>query len=86
MENTVIRHDQSKKNRFSIKTPEPQIKQKKTDLVKKTSSGNTARRELRTEFPLLGNLSLDWEFQHPLGKIWGIEESRDFLGKWHFLG
>ena len=33
----------------------------------------------------MGNLSLDWEFQHLLGKIWGIEESRDFLEKWHFL-
>jgi len=34
MENTIIQHkflklDQSKKKRFSIKTPEPQMKQKK---------------------------------------------------------
>ena len=29
--------------------------------------------------------SLDWEFQHLLGKIWGIEESRDISGKLHFL-
>jgi len=37
-------------------------------------------------FPLLGNLSPDWDSQHLLGSIWGIDESRDFLGKWHFLG
>jgi len=42
MKNTVLRHtflklDQSKKPRFSIKILEAQIKQKKTDLVKKTA-------------------------------------------------
>jgi len=31
-----------KKPRFSIKTPEPQIKQKKTDLVKKTAVATPA--------------------------------------------
>jgi len=41
-------------------------------------------------FPLLGNLFLDWEFQHILMKnpgIWeiqGFEKSRHFLGKLHF--
>jgi len=35
-------------------------------------------------FPLLGNLSLDREFQHLLGKMRGIEESRDFGERWHF--
>ena len=38
-----------KKKRFSIKTPEHQIKQKKTDLVKKTSSGNTGEGQARTQ-------------------------------------
>jgi len=28
---------------------------------------------LKTGFPLSGNLSPDWAFQHLLGKIWGIE-------------
>jgi len=47
MENTVIQHtflkfDHSKKNRFSIKTPEPQIKQNKNRSSEKNSSGNTA--------------------------------------------
>jgi len=46
MENTVIQHtflkfDQSKKNRFSIKTPEPHIKQKNSRSSEKNSSGNT---------------------------------------------
>jgi len=40
----------------------------------------------RAGIPLLGNLSLDWEFQQRLGKVWGIEISRDFLGKLHFVG
>jgi len=35
-------------------------------------------------FPLLGNLSLDWEVLHPLGKIWVFQESRDFLKKLFF--
>jgi len=48
MENTVIQYtilkfDQSQKTQIFNKSPEPQIKQKKTDLVKKNSSGNTGR-------------------------------------------
>jgi len=41
--------------------------------------------QLSSPFPLLRSLSLDCEFQHLLGKIWGFEESRDFLGKSDFL-
>jgi len=48
IENTAIQQtflicDHSKKNRFSIKNPELQIKQKKTDLVKKNNSGRDER-------------------------------------------
>jgi len=49
MENTVIQHrptflkfDQSKKNRFSIKTPEPQIKETNSRSGEKNSSCNTS--------------------------------------------
>jgi len=48
MENTVIQHtflkfDQSQKNRFSRKTPEPQIKEKNPRSSEKNSSGSTAK-------------------------------------------
>jgi len=48
--------------------------------------GFTADKLLGGALPLWGNLSLDWEFQHLFGKIWGIEEFEDFLEKLHFLG
>jgi len=48
MKSTVIQHtflnfDQSKKNRFSTKTAEPQIKQKNPRSSEKNNSGNTDR-------------------------------------------
>ena len=47
---------------------------------------NSCSPESLSGIPLLGNLSLDWEFQQRLGKNLGVEVSRELLGKLHFVG